>query len=403
MPYSVGTPQGTDATGSAVNIAAPAGVTTSAGDTIVVIGTVAQVDLTASLSCSDGTNPYSRKFASYDATTTGNWVIFVAENVASGTFTPTISWDGSSRTNRGIYAIPVSGVKAASYQTGAIATQASPGTGTDGITTGNMTPTEQPACVIGAVLNGGSISTPSAGTGFTNIGTAWAFGTGTNLFRAEHLRITSTGAVALTGTAASNVRHFSIAVILSEAVSSATLSSPTPSGTLGTQTTATIGATTDQTSGTFYAVVDSAANLSGVTATQIKAGQKASGSAALAANSAAVSTTTPSAGVTGLTAGTLYSYAAVQNNSNGDSNVVTGTFTTAAATPTLDQSHFRFRNDDGSETTATWAAAEDTNVTIAALTPTRLRVEIAATNNPASKAYKLQYRKVGDSTWRDIN
>lgn len=292
MPYSVGTPQGTDATGSAVNIAAPAGVTTSAGDTIVVIGTVAQVDLTASLSCSDGTNTYSRKFASYDATTTGNWVIFVAENVASGTFTPTISWDGSSRTNRGIYAIPVSGVKAASYQTGAIATQASPGTGTDGITTGNMTPTEQPACVIGAVLNGGSISTPSAGTGFTNIGTAWAFGTGTNLFRAEHLRITSTGAVALTGTAASNVRHFSVAVILSE---------------------------------------------------------------------------------------------------------------TGAGAATLEQTHYRFRNDDGSETTATWAAAEDTPISLAKNTPVRLRVEIGATGDPANAAYKLQYRKVGDSTWRDIN
>ena len=181
------------------------------------------------------------------------------------------------------------------------------------------------------------------------------------------------------------------------------LSSPTPSGTIATATTATIGATTNQASGTFYAVVDTAANLSGVTATQIKAGQKASGSAALAANSAAVSTTTPSAGVTGLTAGTLYSYAAVQNNSNGDSNVVTGTFTTAAATPTLDQSHFRFRNDDGSETTATWAAAEDANVTIPALTPTRLRVEITAANDPASKAYRLQYRKVGETYWRDVN
>lgn len=75
----------------------------------------------------------------------------------------------------------------------------------------------------------------------------------------------------------------------------------------------------------------------------------------------------------------------------------------AAATPTLDQSHFRFRNDDGSETTATWAAAEDTNVTIAALTPKRLRVEITATNDPASAAYKLQYRKVGDTYWRDVN
>lgn len=119
------------------------------------------------------------------------------------------------------------------------------------------------------------------------------------------------------------------------ASASATLSTPTPSGTLGTTTTATVGATTNQTTGTLYAVVDSAANLSGVTAAQIKAGQKASGAAAAASGSAAVSTTTPSISITGLSDGTLYSYAVVQNNANGDSNVVTGTFTTAAATHTV--------------------------------------------------------------------
>ena len=113
-----------------------------------------------------------------------------------------------------------------------------------------------------------------------------------------------------------------------------------PAATPGS-TTATVGCTTDQASGTFYAVVDTAANLSGVTAAQIKAGQKASGSAALASGNAAVSTTTPSVGVTGLTQGTLYSYAAVQNNANGDSNVITGTFTTALST---------FYRDDGRAT-----------------------------------------------------
>lgn len=128
-----------------------------------------------------------------------------------------------------------------------------------------------------------------------------------------------------------SVGGYSSAIAAEINAAAATLSAPTPSGTIGTETTATIGATTDQASGTLYVVVDSAANLAGVTATQIKAGQKASGSAALAANSASVSTTTPSAGVTGLAANTLYSYAAVQNNANGDSNVVTGTFTTAAA------------------------------------------------------------------------
>ena len=111
-----------------------------------------------------------------------------------------------------------------------------------------------------------------------------------------------------------------------ESAGAATLSAA--SATPGT-TTATISATTDQSTGTLYVVVDTAANLSGVTAAQIKAGQKAGGSAALAAGSAAVSTTSPSVGVTGISATTLYSFAAVQNNANGDSNVVTGTFTTA--------------------------------------------------------------------------
>jgi hypothetical protein len=117
--------------------------------------------------------------------------------------------------------------------------------------------------------------------------------------------------------------------------SPATLSSPTPSGLLGTQFTATVGASTDQVSGTIYAVVDSAANLSGVTATQIKAGQKASGAAALASGNASVVSGTPSIPISGLTPGVLYSCAEVQNNTNGDSNVVTTTFTTAAAPPTL--------------------------------------------------------------------
>lgn len=112
--------------------------------------------------------------------------------------------------------------------------------------------------------------------------------------------------------------------------SPATLSSPTPSGTLGTENTATLGATTDQTSGTFYAVVDSAGNISGITASQVKAGQNNASAAAVDDCSASVSTSSPSCGVSGLSDSTAYSYAAVQNNTNGDSNVVTGTFTTAS-------------------------------------------------------------------------
>ena len=272
MAYSVGTPASGDNNAAGTSISTSTTITVAAGDTIVVIGTVAGADLTASITASDGTNTYTLRQVAYNPTQ--NFAELVAENVAAGTYTVTLSWDGSSRTGRGVYAIPISGLKTASYQTGAATTQATPGTGTDGVTTGNMTPTEQPACVIGAVINAGSVATPATGTGYTSIGTAWQFGFGADLMRVEHQRVTSLSALALTGTAPANVRHFAVAVILSEtgaAGSAATLSAPTASNV--TPNGATIGATTNQASGTLYTVVDSVANLSGVTASQIKIGR----------------------------------------------------------------------------------------------------------------------------------
>ena len=47
--------------------------------------------------------------------------------------------------------------------------------------------------------------------------------------------------------------------------------------------------------------------------------------------------------------------------------------------PYFSQTHFRFRKDDGSETTATWRAAEDTNVSIALDELFRLRIQIKET------------------------
>lgn len=108
-----------------------------------------------------------------------------------------------------------------------------------------------------------------------------------------------------------------------------TISSPTPSGTLGTQNTATIGCTTDDSTGTLYVVVDTA-SLTGITASQIKAGQNASSAAADAAGNSSISGSSPSVAVTGLSANTAYNYAVLQF-SGGNSNILTGTFTTAAA------------------------------------------------------------------------
>lgn len=63
------------------------------------------------------------------------------------------------------------------------------------------------------------------------------------------------------------------------------------------------------------------------------------------------------------------------------------------------QTHFRWRNDDGSETAATWKAAEDTGVSHALATNVRLRTQFTVTGDPAATAYKLYYKKSTDSEW----
>lgn len=73
------------------------------------------------------------------------------------------------------------------------------------------------------------------------------------------------------------------------------------------------------------------------------------------------------------------------------------------ATPYLEQARYRWRNDDGSESAATWAAAENTTLALPKNTPRRLRVQVQSTNDKPSASYKLQYRKSGDASWKDIN
>ncbi len=69
-----------------------------------------------------------------------------------------------------------------------------------------------------------------------------------------------------------------------------------------------------------------------------------------------------------------------------------------------EQEGYRWREDDGSETAATWIVAQDTDITRAKETNTRLRVISNATGNPATHQTTLEYRKVGDadSEWRSV-
>jgi hypothetical protein len=71
-------------------------------------------------------------------------------------------------------------------------------------------------------------------------------------------------------------------------------------------------------------------------------------------------------------------------------------------TATVEQEGFRWRNDDGSETTATWAAAQDANLTAPLDTPKRLRVLVNATGDYPSSQYQLEYRIKTTGTWRKV-
>jgi hypothetical protein len=74
-----------------------------------------------------------------------------------------------------------------------------------------------------------------------------------------------------------------------------------------------------------------------------------------------------------------------------------------AATPaSLEQESYRFRADDGSETSATWLASQDTDITRPVNTNTRLRIILNANSDPASGQYQLEYKKSSGSTYGKV-
>lgn len=71
---------------------------------------------------------------------------------------------------------------------------------------------------------------------------------------------------------------------------------------------------------------------------------------------------------------------------------------------TREQEGYRWRADDGDEDGATWLAAQDTNISRAKLTNTRLRILTNVTNDPPSEGLKLQYRRAnGADEWKDVD
>lgn len=62
----------------------------------------------------------------------------------------------------------------------------------------------------------------------------------------------------------------------------------------------------------------------------------------------------------------------------------------------IDQEGFRWRNDDGTEITATWRQAQDVNDSVNKANRIRLRVLLDADNDPDSESFQVEYRESGD-------
>jgi hypothetical protein len=69
--------------------------------------------------------------------------------------------------------------------------------------------------------------------------------------------------------------------------------------------------------------------------------------------------------------------------------------------PALDQYAFRSRNDDGSESAATWYANENANFTDGVGANLRLRAGVNASQDPASRQFQLEYRESGGA-WKIV-
>ena len=151
-------------------------------------------------SVTDGTNTYVNK-GSLNHTFYGvKLTQYIAENIAGGSLTVTGNFSSSNM--QWIMVQQITGQAATCYDGQAMAYQPNPSsTSTDGITTGNITPANQPNLFAGFIVGAGG-SSPGTGFNFDTFGGDFPIaGVGySGNWATEYLRTTSTSAKACTWT-----------------------------------------------------------------------------------------------------------------------------------------------------------------------------------------------------------
>jgi hypothetical protein len=217
---------GADAAASASATTITRTATYAAGETIAVLVHWGSTTITVS-SVSDGTHTFTPRTVVTGANFTRRQQWFVAKNVAAGSFTITVTFSLTVGNRHVAYFRTANPDTTADPQDSKGQDQFSPGTGTDAVTTTNMTPTSQPAGVLATDVTYTSASTVTAGTGYTSLGVLTAFNAlAGDTSRIEFQRITSTSAIAGTFTLGSADSSFSMGLILTEAAAAATETFP---------------------------------------------------------------------------------------------------------------------------------------------------------------------------------
>jgi hypothetical protein len=188
--------------------------TVAAGDAVFVAFTHDSSAGTPTLSCADGTAAtYTLLDSQNDAGNTQKMVSFLAVNHPGGSgLTVTVSWATTNLPGRGITAAQITGVSTNTLGANEHKSQVqtAPGTGTDAVTSTNMTPVGSGNnLIVGYSFNSTASSAlkPAVGTGFTDSGGGfWSVGGGTQA-RLESKLSAGTGAVAATFTTTGGSDH----------------------------------------------------------------------------------------------------------------------------------------------------------------------------------------------------
>jgi trimeric autotransporter adhesin len=183
-------------------------------------------------------------------TSNGQRIYHWSSSVTSaGSCTVTVTWSSSSANFSAIWMREIGGSSGSDVHTGQ--RQATPGTGTDGVSSGLLGTLSAAPALISALsystISGGGGGAFTHGTNFTLGANGWTFGSAANNGTSEHQRVTATTSIAATETISQNIVTITLAAAFTESGGAAntTITPPVGSDSLaGIASTVTPGTVT---------------------------------------------------------------------------------------------------------------------------------------------------------------